>query len=43
MNPLTKLNRQYIGGVWREGRSQKALIDKNPFNGAPIADLSKTL
>jgi aldehyde dehydrogenase (NAD+) len=38
MNPLAKLNRQYIGGVWREGKSQKVLTDKNPFNGAPIAD-----
>jgi aldehyde dehydrogenase (NAD+) len=38
MNPLAKLNRQYIGGVWRDGKSQKVLTDKNPFNGAPIAD-----
>src|ERR1700682_3341895 len=38
MNPLAKLNRQYIGGVWREGKSQKTLTDKNPFNGAAIAD-----
>jgi vanillin dehydrogenase len=42
MNPLAKLNRQYIGGVWREGKSQKTLTDKNLFNGAAIADLDRT-
>ena len=38
MNPLTKLNKQYIGGVWREGRSSNVLSDKNPYSGSVIAD-----
>ena len=38
MNPFAKLNKQYIGGVWRDGSSDKVLHDKNPYNGAPIAD-----
>lgn len=38
MNPFTKLNKQYIGGVWRDGSSGKVLTDRNPYNGAPIAD-----
>ena len=33
---LTQLNRQYIGGVWRDGSSQKVLTDRNPFNGKAI-------
>jgi aldehyde dehydrogenase (NAD+) len=40
MNPFAKLNKQYIGGVWRDGSSGKVLSDKNPFNGAPIADFT---
>ena len=38
MNPLTQLNKQYIGGVWRDGKSQTVLTDKNPYNGTLIAD-----
>jgi acyl-CoA reductase-like NAD-dependent aldehyde dehydrogenase len=38
MNQIAKLNRQYIGGVWRDGSSNKTLTDKNPYNGNPIAD-----
>jgi acyl-CoA reductase-like NAD-dependent aldehyde dehydrogenase len=38
MNPFTKLNKQYIGGTWRDGKSQKVLSDKNPYNGTLIAD-----
>jgi vanillin dehydrogenase len=38
MNPFAKLNKQYIGGVWRDGSSDKVLSDRNPYNGAPIAD-----
>ena len=38
MSALTELNRQYIAGVWRDGASHKALTDRNPFNGKPIAD-----
>jgi len=38
MNPFAKLNKQYIGGTWRDGSSEKVLSDRNPYNGAPIAD-----
>lgn len=38
MNQFVKLNRQYIGGVWRDGKSQKVLTDRNPYNGKPIAE-----
>jgi aldehyde dehydrogenase (NAD+) len=39
MNSLTKLNKQYIGGVWRDGTSQKTLTDRNPFSGQTIAEI----
>src|SRR5882724_9251986 len=38
MNQLTQLNKQYIGGIWRYGKSSKVLTDKNPYNGNSIAD-----
>jgi aldehyde dehydrogenase (NAD+) len=38
MNQFAALNKQYIGGVWREGSSQKTLTDSNPYNGQKIAD-----
>jgi acyl-CoA reductase-like NAD-dependent aldehyde dehydrogenase len=38
VNPFSKLNRQYIGGSWRDGASGKVLSDRNPFNGELIAD-----
>src|SRR5262249_23303750 len=38
MNQLAQLNQQYIGGVWRDGRSQRVLHDSNPYNGKAIAD-----
>ncbi len=38
MNQLAALNKQYIGGVWREGSSQKTLTDSNPYDGQKIAD-----
>ena len=38
MNQFLRLNKQYIGGTWRDGRSQKTLTDRNPYNGNPIAD-----
>jgi vanillin dehydrogenase len=38
MNQFAKLNRQYIGGVWRDGSSTKTLTDRNPYNGKSIAD-----
>ena len=37
MNQFSKLNQQFIGGQWRDGRSQKVLPDRNPFNGEIIA------
>lgn len=39
MNSLTQLNKQYIGGVWRDGSSGKVLTDRNPFNGQTIAEI----
>jgi aldehyde dehydrogenase (NAD+) len=41
MNQLTRLNQQYIGGVWRDGSSQKILTDRNPYNGTPIAEFKR--
>jgi acyl-CoA reductase-like NAD-dependent aldehyde dehydrogenase len=38
MNQFTKLNRQYIGGNWRDGASSKTLTDRNPFNDKPICE-----
>lgn len=38
MNQFAKLNKQYIAGTWRDGKSQKTLADRNPFNGNPIAE-----
>jgi acyl-CoA reductase-like NAD-dependent aldehyde dehydrogenase len=38
MNQFAKLNRQYIGGAWRDGSSAKTLNDTNPYNGNTIAD-----
>jgi acyl-CoA reductase-like NAD-dependent aldehyde dehydrogenase len=38
MNRLAELNKQYIGGVWRDGSSQKVLTDRNPYNGNTIAE-----
>jgi vanillin dehydrogenase len=38
MNQFVKLNGQYISGVWRDGKSQKVLVDRNPYNGKTIAE-----
>ncbi|HUK25469.1 MAG TPA: aldehyde dehydrogenase family protein [Terriglobales bacterium] len=38
MNQFARLNKQYIGGVWRDGKSQKSLADRNPYNGSTIAE-----
>jgi vanillin dehydrogenase len=38
MNPYRQLNKQYIGGIWRDGSSRKVLRDGNPFNGDVIAE-----
>src|SRR5215470_1310703 len=38
MNPFLKLNQQYIGGTWRDGRSSKVLANRNPYNDKPICE-----
>ena len=38
MNQFATLNKQYIGGVWRDGKSQKIIQDRNPYDGKRIAD-----
>ncbi len=38
MNPLAKLNKQYIAGVWRDGNSGKSWKDQNPYDGSTIAE-----
>jgi vanillin dehydrogenase len=38
MNQFAKLNKQYIGGSWRDGASGKVLIDKNPYNQNTICE-----
>jgi vanillin dehydrogenase len=38
MNQFAKLNKQYIGGTWRDGTSPKVLIDKNPYNQNTICE-----
>ena len=38
MNQFATLNKQYIGGVWRDGKSQKIMQDRNPYDGKHIAD-----
>ena len=37
MNPLKNLHQQYVGGLWRDGSSNKVLEDVNPYDGMPIA------
>jgi len=37
MNQFSKLNQQFISGQWRDGKSQKVLSDRNPFNGEIVA------
>lgn len=39
MNQFSKLNKQYIGGNWRDGASAKVLTDRNPYNGNTIAEI----
>jgi vanillin dehydrogenase len=38
MNQFARLNQLYIGGKWRDGKSQKVLADRNPYNGKTIAE-----
>jgi len=39
MNQFAQLNKQYIGGVWRDGNAGKTLTNRNPFNGATINEI----
>ncbi|MBP3040326.1 aldehyde dehydrogenase family protein [Bacillaceae bacterium Marseille-Q3522] len=36
MLDVYSLNKQYIGGIWRDGKSEKNLLDRNPFDGKII-------
>ncbi len=38
MSRFNQLNKQYIGGTWRDGQSEKILTDRNPYDGTPIAE-----
>jgi aldehyde dehydrogenase (NAD+) len=38
LNSLKGLNQQHIGGVWRDGSSNRWLADTNPYNGDLIAN-----
>ena len=38
MNQFRKLNKQCIGGIWRDGKSEKVLTDRNPYDGTTIAE-----
>ena len=38
MNQFAKLNKQYIGGIWRDGAAGKILLDKNPYNQNTICE-----
>src|SRR5262249_37545455 len=37
MNPLARLNQQYISGEWRDGKRQKGLENRKPYDGKTIA------
>ena len=39
MNQFAQLNKQFIGGVWRDGNAGKTLANRNPFNGATINEV----
>jgi hypothetical protein len=32
------LNKQFVGGTWRDGGGAKQLADTNPYDGSPVAD-----
>lgn len=36
---VNSLARQFIGGQWCEGSSEKSLIDRNPYSGDPLAEV----
>ncbi|MCZ4590020.1 aldehyde dehydrogenase family protein [Rhodococcus opacus] len=37
---ITKLAKQYIGGVWRNGAGDKILVDTNPYNNETVAEFT---
>ncbi|KKB74125.1 MULTISPECIES: aldehyde dehydrogenase family protein [Bacillus] len=41
MFQITDLNRQYIGGEWRDGQSESVLADLNPYTQKTIASFHK--
>lgn len=34
-----KWNKQFIGGEWREGNSERVYVDQNPYNEETIAEI----
>lgn len=38
MLDINSLNKQYIAGTWRDGKSSRMLADKNPFNDKIITE-----
>lgn len=39
--PYTGLDQQEIGGQWRTGRSARKLLDKNPYSGEVLAEITQ--
>jgi aldehyde dehydrogenase (NAD+) len=37
---LRTLNRQFIGGVWRDGSLDKKLVDYNAYDGSTVAEFT---
>ena len=35
---IAQLTQQFIGGTWRQGSSDKVLVDSNPFTGEPLGE-----
>ncbi|GAB4072985.1 benzaldehyde dehydrogenase [Barrientosiimonas marina] len=38
MLDMHSLNKQYIGGKWRDGNSRNILVDKNPYSGKTLTE-----
>ena len=38
MNPFVHLNKQFIGGEWRDGSTARVLANRNPYNEKPICE-----
>lgn len=34
-----RLNKQYIGGIWRDGKEGSKLIDVDPFSGETLVEI----